>query len=282
MPAGLYGIVNEMAGRLFMRLLTQADIDRLYPGRGYDMLQLSGIFSAAWKLGVFGLLLVQMYRMAWQPFFQQRHKDAGRAAICSAASSRYLCQFIGYASVTLMVFLDKLVAVPILGRPVIAPSYWVGPGNRAGRAAGLRPAGLGRAFHLGAVHRQADPLPDLDQRRRGPGDGGRQPVCSYPWLGLWGATLSAILCLPGHRHHDHAQKPAAVPHRHFLARMIPILIWLAFGWGFGTAVQMRPDAFSWGIRLGALLAFWTLPFVIGTLPRRGLLAALPGLRRRKT
>ena len=34
----------------------------------------------------------------------------------------YLCQFIGYASVTLMVFLDYLVAIPVLGRPIIAPS----------------------------------------------------------------------------------------------------------------------------------------------------------------
>ncbi|MDQ2999739.1 MAG: oligosaccharide flippase family protein, partial [Fibrobacterota bacterium] len=124
-PAGLYGIVNEMAGRIFMRMLSQDQIDRLYPGKGYDVLALAGIFSAAWKLGVFGMLLVQMYRMAWQPFFQQRYKDPDAPELFGRIL-RYLCHFVGYVSVTLAVFLDKLVAFPVFGRPLIEPSYWPG------------------------------------------------------------------------------------------------------------------------------------------------------------
>jgi O-antigen/teichoic acid export membrane protein len=80
-PAGLYGIVNEMAGRLFLSRLSQEDVERLHPGAGWDVLHLTGVFSAAWKLGVFGLLLVQMYRLAWQPFFLRHHRDADAPAL---------------------------------------------------------------------------------------------------------------------------------------------------------------------------------------------------------
>jgi hypothetical protein len=46
-------------------------------------------------------------------------------------------------------------------------------------------------------------------------------------------------------------------------------------------VQMHPGSWSWGLRAGALLAFWVLPFAIGTLPAKELLGMLPILRGRK-
>ena len=279
-PAGLYGMVNEMAGRLFMRLLTQADIDRLYPGRGYDVLQLSGIFAAAWKLGIFGLLLVQMYRMAWQPFFQQRQKDADAADLFGRIL-RYLCHFVGYASVTLMVFLDKLVAIPVLGRPVIAPSFWVGLEIVPGVL-------LAYAFQAWVVHFTLG-LYIAKQTRYLIWTNGAGALVTIagnllliPRLGLWGATLSAILCFLVIAVMTTRKSQQLFPISLSWPVMIPIFIWLACGWGFGTAVQMRPEAFSWGMRLGALFAFWALPFVIGTLPVRGFMAALPRLLRRKT
>ena len=125
MPAGLYGIVNEMAGRLFLGRLTPADLARLYPGKGWDVLHLTGLFSAAWKLGVFGLLLVQMYRLAWQPFFLQHQRDADAPALFGRVL-RILLLFIGTCGLTLMLFLDKLVSFPIHGKILIARPFWTG------------------------------------------------------------------------------------------------------------------------------------------------------------
>jgi hypothetical protein len=124
-PAGLYGIVNEMAGRLFLSRLSPADVARLHPGAGWDTLHLTGVFSAAWKLGIFGLLLVQMYRLAWQPFFLRHHGDADAPALFGRVL-RALLLFIGSCGLALTLFLDKLVSLPVLGKPVIAPAFWAG------------------------------------------------------------------------------------------------------------------------------------------------------------
>jgi len=279
-PVGLYGTVNEMAGRLFLRLLTQADIDRLYPGRGYTMLQLAGIFAAMWKLGIFGLLLVQMYRMAWQPFFQQRQKDTDAADLFGRIL-RYLCHFIGYASVTLMVFLDKLVAFPIMGgRTLIPPAYWVGLGIVPGVL-------LGYAFQAWVVHFTLG-LYIAKQTRYMMWTNGAGALVTVagnlvliPLFGLWGATLSAILCFLVIAVMTTRKSQQLFPITLSWTAMAPILIWLACGWGVGIAVQAHPATWSWGLRIGALLAFWLLPFVTGTLPVKELRNLLPILRGRK-
>jgi O-antigen/teichoic acid export membrane protein len=278
-PAGLYGVVNEMAGRIFMRMLSQDQIDRLYPGKGYDVLALAGIFSAAWKLGVFGMLLVQMYRMAWQPFFQQRYKDPDAPDLFGRIL-RYLCHFVGYASVTLAVFLDKLVAFPVFGRTLIERSYWPGLEIVPGVL-------LAYAFQAWIVHftlglyiaKQTKYLIWTN------GVGAAATIVGnlalIPILGLWGATLSAILCYLVIAimitRKSQALFRIALPWK----RMAPILLWLAAGWMFGTAVQMDPERYSWGMRLGPLFAFWLLPFVIGTLPARELRGILPAFAGRR-
>ncbi|MDB5050331.1 MAG: polysaccharide biosynthesis protein, partial [Fibrobacteres bacterium] len=276
-PAGLYGVVNEMAGRIFMRLLSQADIDRLYPGRGYDVQQLSGLFAWAWKLGVFGLLLVQMYRMAWQPFFQQRQKDADAADLFGRILT-YLCHFIGFASVTLMVFLDKLVALPVMGRTVIAPAYWPGLVIVPGVLLSYAIQAWVVHFTLGLyIAKRTKYLMWIN------GAGAVVTLIGnavlIPLLGLWGATLSAILCYLVIAVMITRKSQQLFPITLAWKRLAPILVWLALGWMFGTAVQMHPDRFSWGMRLGPLLAFWLLPFITGTLPTRELRGALPAFAR---
>ncbi|MDQ2999740.1 MAG: polysaccharide biosynthesis C-terminal domain-containing protein, partial [Fibrobacterota bacterium] len=101
-----------------------------------------------------------------------------------------------------------------------------------------------------------------------------------PILGLWGATLSAIICYLVIAVMTTRKSQALFPIDLPWKRMTPILIWLAAGWMFGTAVQMHPERFSWGLRLGGLLAFWLLPLVIGTLPVRELRGILPAFARK--
>jgi O-antigen/teichoic acid export membrane protein len=277
-PAGLYGLVNDMAGRLFLRFLTQADIDRLYPGKGYDILQLTGIFSAAWKLGIFGLLLVQMYRMAWMPFFLQRQKDPDAADLFGRIL-RYLCLFIGYASVTLMIFLDKLVAIPVMGRPLFNSAYWVG----LGIVPGVLMAYLFQAwfihFTLGIyIAKQTRYLMWSN------GAGALVTVAAnlllIPRYGLWGATMSAILCYMVIAFMVTRKSQKLFPIVIAWPTLAPVLVWLALGWGFGIAVQNQPSAFSWTLRVGALAAFYLFPFLTGALPL-GPLRRLTGGTMRK-
>ncbi len=273
-PAGLYGIVNEMAGRMFMRRIDQVDIDRLYPGQGYDVLKLSGIFSVAWKLGVFGLLLVQMYRMAWQPFFQQRSKDPDAPQLFGRVL-RYFLIFIGFCSVTLMALLDKLVAIPLAGhRPLIAAVYWPGLAIVPGVL-------LSYALQAWVVHftvglylaKQPRHLVWIN------GAGALVTVAGnwflIPVLGLWGATLSAVACYLVIAVMITRKSQQLFPIEIGWNRMMPLLVWLAAGWIFGTAVQHNPGGYGWGARLGPLLAFWLLPFVLGLLKPSEFRSMLP-------
>jgi O-antigen/teichoic acid export membrane protein len=279
-PAGLYGIVNEMAGRMFMRRIHQADIDRLYPGQGYDVLKLSGIFSLSWKLGVFGLLLVQMYRMAWQPFFQQRYKDPDAPELFGRVL-RYFLIFIGYGSVSLMAVLDKLVAFPLAGhKPLIAPAYWPGLSIVPGVLLSYALQAWVVHFTLGLyLAKQPRHLVWIN------GAGALVTVAGnwflIPVLGLWGATLSAVACYLVIAVMITRKSQRLFPIEIGWSRMMPLLVWLAAGWIFGISVQRAPGSYGWGSRLGPLLAFWLLPFVLGLLKPAELRSLLPAIRRRK-
>lgn len=276
-PAGLYGIVNEMAGRMFMRRIHQADIDRLYPGQGFDVLGLSGIFSVSWKLGVFGLLLVQMYRMAWQPFFQQRYKDHDAPELFGRVL-RYFLIFVGYSSVSLMAVLDKLVAIPVGGRHLIAPAFWPGLAIVPGVLLSYAVQAWVVHFTLGLyIAKQPRHLVWIN------GAGALVTVVGnwflIPLLGLWGATLSAVACYLVIAVLITRKSQSLFPIDIGWKRMMPLLVWLAAGWIFGTAVQQAPAAYGWGARLGPLLAFWLLPFVLGLLKPSEFRSLLPGRRR---
>lgn len=277
-PSGLYGNINEMAGRLFMRHIHQADIDRLYPGQGYDVLKLSGIFALAWKLGVFGQLLVQMYRLAWQPFFQQRQKDPDAPELFGRIL-RYFLIFIGYSSVTLMACLDKLVAFPVGGhKPIITAAYWPGLQIVPGVLLSYALQAWVVHFTLGLyLAKQTKQLMWIN------GAGAVVTLIGnwflIPRLGLWGATLSAVACYLVIAVMITLKSQALYPITIRWKRMFPLLGWLAAGWVFGTAVQASPGAIGWGPRLGALLVFWLLPFALGLLRPGEFRSLVPAFRR---
>jgi O-antigen/teichoic acid export membrane protein len=279
-PSGLYGIINEMAGRVFMRRIHQGDIDRLYPGQGYDVLQLSGIFAFAWKLGVFGLLLVQMYRLAWQPFFQQRSRDADAPELFGRIL-RYFLMFIGYCSVTLMAVLDKLVALPLAGhRRLFSPEFWPGLEIVPGVLLSYALQAWIVHFTLGLyLAKQTRHMIWIN------GAGAAVTVIGnwflIPILGLWGATLSAVACYLVIAVIITRKSQALFPIAIGWKRMLPLLLWMAAGWGFGTLVQRSPASFGWGARLLPLLAFWLLPFALGLLRPSEFRSALPSFRGRR-
>jgi O-antigen/teichoic acid export membrane protein len=265
-PAGLYGLVNDMAGRIFLRVLSQQDIDRLYPGKGYDLLQLTGIFSAAWKLGIFGLLLVQMYRMAWMPFFLQRQKDPDAADLFGQIL-RYLCLFIGYSSVTLMAFLDKLVAIPIMGRTLFHSDYWAGLAIVPGVL-------LAYVFNAWFIHFTLGIY--IAKKTKylmwSNGVGALVTIVGnlllIPRFGLWGATISAVLCYAVIAVMVMRKSQSLFPIFIDWKKMLPVILWLSAGWIFGTWVQATPHDFSFLNRIGILVVFYVFPFLTGAISLR--------------
>jgi O-antigen/teichoic acid export membrane protein len=178
-----------------------------------------------------------------------------------------------------MVFLDHLVALPILGRPVIHEAYWAG-------IAIVPVVLLAYAFEAWAVHFQLGPYIAKETRyfMVTNGIGAVVTVAGnlllVPLLGLWGAAMSACLCYATIAVLMTRRSQKLYPIVLEWKTLAPILIWLALGWILGGVIQARPDRFGWGLRLGGLLAFYALPLVLGFFPLKQARALLASRRDR--
>jgi O-antigen/teichoic acid export membrane protein len=125
-PSGIGFVVNEMLDRFLLNNMDHSDAIRLY-GTDTSPEDIVGIYNACYKLAVFMLLLVQMYRMAWQPFFMRHSKDGDSKALFGQA-------FIWYNAASALLFLgvalfrEQIVAITIPGTnaTLIDSSYWTG------------------------------------------------------------------------------------------------------------------------------------------------------------
>lgn len=125
-PAGLGHAVNEMLDRFLLNNMDPENAERLY-GDGITPEDVVGIYNACYKLAVFMLLVVQMYRMAWQPFFMRHAKDKDSPKTFGQA----FIWFNAFAAVLFLVvslFKEQIVAihVPILDATIINSEYWLG------------------------------------------------------------------------------------------------------------------------------------------------------------
>jgi O-antigen/teichoic acid export membrane protein len=125
-PSGIGFVINEMLDRFLLNAMDPASAIRLY-GEGYTPEDIVGIYNACYKLAVFMLLLVQMYRMAWQPFFMRHaHDDDSRKVFAQAFIWYNAFSAVLFMSVAL--FKEQIVAIPMPmpGVTLIDDAYWIG------------------------------------------------------------------------------------------------------------------------------------------------------------
>jgi len=126
-PAGLGYAINETLDRFLLNnYLSQDTITQLY-GPDFSTESIVGIYNACYKLGVFMLLLVQMFRMAWQPFFL-RHSDDPEAKSLFSDVFRYFNIAAGIVFLVIALFVEQIVQikVPLLDAYLIGQDYWMG------------------------------------------------------------------------------------------------------------------------------------------------------------
>lgn len=125
-PAGLGHATNEMLDRFLLNAMDPAVAEKLY-GEGISPDNVVGIYNACYKLAVFMLLIVQMYRMAWQPFFMRYSRDKDSSTLFGRAFV-YFNAFAAVAFLTVALFRDQIVAieVPVLNATLINSEYWLG------------------------------------------------------------------------------------------------------------------------------------------------------------
>ena len=124
--SGIGFVINEMLDRHFLNTMDPATAIELY-GIETTPEDIVGIYSACYKLAVFMLLLVQMFRMAWQPFFMRHFRDKSSPLLFGQT----FIWFNGFSAILYMIvalFKKQIVAleVPVLGRTIIDSNYWGG------------------------------------------------------------------------------------------------------------------------------------------------------------
>lgn len=125
-PAGLGYAVNEVLDRFLINNLSQETIQKLY-GAGVSAEQLTGIYNASYKLGIFMMLFIQMFRMAWQPFYMSNHKSTQAKQLFS----RSFLAINGVAALLVLavgLFKEEIAAIriPFLDAYLIGEAYWSG------------------------------------------------------------------------------------------------------------------------------------------------------------
>jgi O-antigen/teichoic acid export membrane protein len=125
-PTGIGYAINEALDRFFLQSMPHHTIVSLY-GSGYNPEAIIGIYSACYKLAVFMLLFIQMFRMAWQPFFL-RHADDEQAPVLFRDVFRYFNLVSGIIFVSVCLFSHQIVAlkVPVLNASLINHRFWLG------------------------------------------------------------------------------------------------------------------------------------------------------------
>ena len=125
-PAGIGFAINEVLDRFFLNNMDPAVATQLY-GSNITPEDIVGIYNACYKLAVFMLLLVQMYRMAWQPFFM-RHADDEESPKVFGQAFIWYNAFSALLFLTVALFKEQIVAieVPVLNATLIGSDYWLG------------------------------------------------------------------------------------------------------------------------------------------------------------
>jgi len=112
-PAGLGSMAVQVIDRpILLRLADESTV---------------GIYQANYRLGIFMMLVVNMFDQAWRPFFLQKARDADSGPVFGRVLTYYL---IGgfWIVLVLSLFIPDIVRLPIRGRPIIHPAYWAGLG----------------------------------------------------------------------------------------------------------------------------------------------------------
>lgn len=125
-PNGIGFAINEVLDRFFLNQMNPDSILAIY-GVPYTPEEITGIYNACYKLAIFMLLLVQMFRLAWQPFFMRYAKDDASPELFA----RVFFYFNLMSAVVFMgvgIFAENIVAIPVpfLDGTIIDSRYWSG------------------------------------------------------------------------------------------------------------------------------------------------------------
>ena len=84
-----------------------------------------GIYSANYRLGIFMMLVINMFDAAWRPFFLDHAKKPDAPKLFAHVTTIFLAGS-GLIVLAVSLFIGEMVRIPVMGHPLIHPSYWSG------------------------------------------------------------------------------------------------------------------------------------------------------------
>ena len=109
LPAGIFTMIMELANRYLLEWL--ADTASV------------GLFSAGYKLGVLGLIVVMGFNMGWTPYFLKRGKEISAKKEFAQITSIFL-GFLGFVIVIVSLWIPEIMRINIGSRPLIGEQFW--------------------------------------------------------------------------------------------------------------------------------------------------------------
>ena len=111
LPAAIFAIIMEGADRFILKyMLNEATV---------------GIYSAGYKLGIFGLLIVMGFNMGWTPYFLKNNKQKKSNSDYSIIAT-LLLGFYGFVGIMLTALLQQIQYIKIFGYTLIGLEYFNG------------------------------------------------------------------------------------------------------------------------------------------------------------
>ena len=109
LPAGIFTMVMELSNRYILEWLEGT----------YSV----GLFSAGYKLGIFGLIIVMGFNMSWTPYFLKRIKKEGAKKEFSYIASIFL-GLLGFIVIIISLWVPEIMRLKIGVNHLIGDSFW--------------------------------------------------------------------------------------------------------------------------------------------------------------
>ena len=109
LPAGIFTMAMELSNRYILDWLTGT----------YSV----GLFSAGYKLGILGLIVVMGFNMGWTPYFLKRIKDKNYESEFSQITSLFL-GFLGLVVIIVSLWISEIIEFKIGSNYLIGEGFW--------------------------------------------------------------------------------------------------------------------------------------------------------------
>ena len=109
LPAGIFTMIMELANRYFLYWMAGT--------------QEVGLYSAGYKLGIFGLIVVMGFNMGWTPYFLKRGTEDGARENFSQAATLFL-GLLGFVTVAVSLWIPEIMRLSIGSRTLIGEQFW--------------------------------------------------------------------------------------------------------------------------------------------------------------